>query len=356
VLSGRIVTEPAVRERLQALQDQGIATGMPAAGFAVGVTVGPAQLDAAVLQGRLLKNAMGGDLNAPVTPPEGSETATRARRHATDALNIGTRTVDAILGSGESVRSLGAGGFDAARKIREKQQEMTFLAREVGLTPAEMLLKGDRKDARVRRFLDAYDEVQTGLGTLSRRLAEPGAQKPMTDDEFQHYQDYWKQETTEFDKQNEAAVSKALGLSPATEPERKELADLLGTGDESIYRRRKLDLALEARGRILGMERREGVDIVGLRELTAPTSRLAAGDRAALTEDLRRAGALAEGIAPENLRAFLDEIAKPTAEAAPREIRLSGRLDLRNGDIVATGEPVTPAGATPAVAGDAGWA
>jgi hypothetical protein len=289
-----------------------------------------------------------------------------AKRHAENVISRGERTVDALLGSVETTRGLGAGGFTRAREVREWQKEMALIARDLGKTPAEVLLRGDRRDEKVRRFLERHARVQTGLGDLSRRLAETGKHGTMDTKEEEAYTRYRAEEVKDDDRRNLEAVERALGTDVtaglATTEQRQEIAQLFGAGIEGEYRRHVLAQALGARGKLLSLMRPaaeggRGLDLVGLRrEIDRPTGILTAAEQAAATSNLSRAGALAEGIGPENLRQFLESFGKPPgAPGEPgdpgrtQEIKLYGRLDIVSGDMNATGEAVTPDGATPAV-------
>jgi hypothetical protein len=348
--------------RLRALQGEGIDQLAPQAGVAIGAAVGPRQFDDVRSQATYLAQDLGGDVAGTLPADATPERIAEARRHAENTIVRGERSVDALLGSAELTRSLGAGGFELAKGVRDKQKEMALIARDLGASPAEVLARGDRKDERVKQFLALHGEVQAGLGKVSLRLAEPGQHGQMTQAEEQAHAAYRAEETRGDDEKNREAVERALGADVmaglATPEQRQEAAQRLGAGAEGEFRRRRLGRALGAREQLLKVGKAKGMDFARLRDAAAGRVRgLSAAERAAVTENIRRAGALGEGVGPENLRQFLDTLGKPPAAPGqpgdpgkPQEITLRGKLDLQNGQLLAQGEAVTPLGATPAVA------
>jgi hypothetical protein len=281
------------------------------AGMATGAAVGAKDLADVTAQQALLDTDLA-RARTLVGPEERDAIAARMR-HAGAVVDRSRDVVSALLGDSAAMRNLGEGGFDKAKGVRDKQQEIDRLIGETGLTLTDIVagnydenkLNADQVTA-VNRIKGLQTDVVKGIGELGGMMRRPtGKMKPEEVARLTKYQA--EQRRSDDDRNREAinAAAKALGIT-VDDDKRATFMKQLGAGPEAAARRYALGRGVSAQQTLEMIAEEEGVSFAQLKKTGGAT----------VKKLFKEAGALAEGETSAVIGAALNQINERRGQAA----------------------------------------
>jgi hypothetical protein len=354
-LAGKDV--PGMNQELRdRLLDIGSATGgidvkAERAGITTGAQVGEKQLGDVMNQRAFLES----DAAIPAVGTEGRDDIIREReRHAGAVIDRGQRWMDVLLGDTASMKNLGAGGFDLAKGTRDKQTEMSGLARRAGLDLTKVLAGTvdeskltDKQREAIAKIRGLDTEVKDSTARMVQMMTAKD-KKPMGKDEIERHEKWLAEEKRSDEEKNKEVVSDIVGKDLTGAGDQDAVAKEIGTGPEAAERRQELQRMFKARGDLLKLAQGHGVKTV--EEFTkrwrtesgvAKFFRMGvAGEEGDKAERLiRESGALSEGGGADSVRAALSQIKGREAEESSKmaagaggKMQMSGKVtvDMQN--------------------------
>jgi hypothetical protein len=350
-LSALNSTDPAVARQIAALRAAmggGINTTAERLGIRTQAAVGASQIKDMAEQASLLRSSASGSADAS--------------RYAQN-VTVGTgRLLSALLGDEDSLRNLGAGGFDQAKAAYDRYRSMVFEAGELGV-PLQDVMSGkfqpvtDRQIAAVGRINVGVRDLGEDLAKIQGR-AERGEGKlhPVGADELSRLRRFIQSETqSDVARSRDTLDRMTRGLTLSLDPaEKDKLAAMFGSGDSAAQRRDRFERLMSRRNELERTAQGYGLDLPSLhravQDESDPNHNLIL-DRQGVKTRFEELGAFGDSMTRENLSRMIDRTAIAVEDRGTTPIELSGVLriegDGQTGRIRATGTSKPRGGSVP---------